>query len=444
VSDRESALDHYRARFQSFAAEMAASDQAWMGRLRREAMASFAEHGFPTTRLEGWKYTDVAPIAKSAFELATPGRLEITPSAVEELAFPIFACGLFVFVNGRFEAGLSSPLALSGDLQVESLTSLRRKAPERIKPLLARQVDCKHHPFAALNTAFVDDGALVKIPASEQVENPIHLVFISTPGGGPTVSHPRVLVHVASGGKATLIQDHVSVGEAACLTNAVSEVWLEPNASLDLVVLQRENDATFHVANVQARQRRDSSLRCHTITLGGALVRNDLAALLGEEGGHCTLNGLYLGSGERLIDNHTLVDHAVPHCSSRELYKGVLGGRSKGVFRGRVIVRPDAQKTDAVQSNPNLLLTEGAEVDSRPQLEIHADDVKCSHGSTIGQLDPEALFYLRSRGIERAAARELLTQGFASEITSALPEASLGERVRELLLERLAANGASR
>ena len=343
-----------------------------------------------------------------------------------------------MFVNGHFAPALSTPRAVSGDLHVESLAALRASDPACLQRVLGQQADTKNHAFAALNTAFLDDGAVIRLPRGQAAMQPIHLVFLSTEEPGiARATHPRVVVDAEPDSHAVIIQDHVSIGGSVRLTNAVTEIALGANASVDLIVLQRECDEAFHVSNTTARLGRDARFGIHTLTLGGALVRNDLAVLLGEEGAHVTLNGLFLGTDDGLVDNHTLVDHAVPHTTSSQLYKGVLAGKSRGVFRGRVVVRPDAQKTNAQQSNPNLIMSDGAEVDSKPQLEIHADDVKCSHGTSIGRLDDEALFYLRSRGIDTAEARMLLTQGFANEITAALPAPAVGEHVRELLLNRL-------
>jgi Fe-S cluster assembly protein SufD len=350
---------------------------------------------------------------------------------------PVFACSLVVFVDGRFEPALSAPTA--GGPEVTSLASLAHERPEEALALLADAdtVDWKGHPFAALHDAFVEDGAVVRLPRGDRLGNPLHLVFVSTGGDAPRVQHPRVIIDAGEGSEAVILQDHVSIGEGARLTNSVTQVRLGANAKIDLVLLQRESDDTFHVSQCRSVQERDSRLACHTVSLGGALVRNDLAARLSGEGAECTLRGLYVGHGDQVIDNHTWVDHAVPHCRSDELYKGVLGGASRGVFRGRVIVRPGAQKTDAVQSNPNLLLSDRAEVDTKPQLEIYADDVKCSHGSTIGQLSADALFYLRSRGIEQDAARDMLTAAFAASILEALPLPGLADALGDLLRERL-------
>jgi Fe-S cluster assembly protein SufD len=431
---------HHRSRFEAFAAERARGEPSWLGDFRREAFRHFAERGFPTTRLEEWKYTNVSRLARTPFEPAPPERGRLEHGEVEELSFPVFACSAYVFVNGHFDPALSAPRALSGEPHVRSLAELRRSEPERLESLLGSMVDTKEHAFAALNAAFLDDGAVVSVPPRTQVEQPLHLIFVSTGASGRALaSHPRVLIELGEGSRAVVIQDHVSLGEDECLTNAVVESMLGANASLDLVLFQRESDATSHFSNLAVRQERDSRLTCHTLTLGGSLVRNDAGALLADEGAECHLRGLFLGAGDRTVDNHTLVDHAVPHGTSRELYKGILTGRARGVFRGRVVVRPDAIRTDAEQSNPNLLLSAGAEIDTKPQLEIYCNDVRCSHGSTIGRMDPDALFYLRSRGLSERAARGLLTQGFANEITAALPVAPLGARALDLLVDRLRA-----
>jgi Fe-S cluster assembly protein SufD len=292
----------------------------------------------------------------------------------------------------------------------------------------------KEHPFAALNTAFLDDGAALHVPPGATALPPAHVVFLAS---REAVQHPRVLVVAGAESRVALIQDFVTLGAAPGFTNAVTEVVAGPGSRVDLVLVQREGAASFHVSNLQVRQERDSRVAVHTLTLGGSLVRNDAVLVLADEGAELDLRGLFLGGGSQLVDNHTLVDHAMPHGTSRALYKGILGGRARGVFRGRVVVRPDAQRTDALQSNPNLLLSDGARIESQPQLEIYADDVRCNHGSSIGRLDSDALFYLRARGIDEPAAREILTRGFAAEILSALPVPALGEALAELLGERL-------
>jgi Fe-S cluster assembly protein SufD len=400
-----------------------------LGALRADALASFADGGLPTTSHEEWRYTSLAGFSRLAFELA-PAEAPPSRNQVEAIAAPFFACSAYVFVDGRFTPELSSPSTLADGVRVDRLGAA-------VPPDFGSLVNVKQHPFAALNTALFEDVAVVSVPADAVAEQPIHLVFVSTGAGPPRASFPRVLIEAGRGSRALVIQDHVSLGAGPRLTAAVSEARVAENASLELVLLQRESDETFHFGSQQVRLARDARFASRTLTLGGALVRNDLAALLAAPGAECHLDGLFLGSGERLVDNHTLVDHAEPHCTSRELYKGILADRSRGVFRGRIVVRPDAQKTDAQQSNANVLLGSGAEIDTKPQLEIWADDVRCSHGASIGRLDEDALFYLRSRGIGEAAARDLLTRGFAAEVLERIGSEPLAEALGDLLLERL-------
>jgi Fe-S cluster assembly protein SufD len=414
------------------AAEKRPAEPAWLEQRRASALASFRDQGLPTTKLEAWRYTNLAALGKTSFEHAAPAA-EVSREAIERVCFPVFACSLYVFLDGRYREELSAPRALSGNTRVQT-------DPELARSHLGALVDPKQHPLAALNTALFEDVAVLRVPRDTRIEQPVHVVFASSGGTAPHVRHPRLLVVAEEGSQVQVVQDHVCLDETGAdggFSNSVCEVVVEANAQVDLVVVQRETDG-FHVSNLGLRLERDARLTSNVITLGGRLVRNDLAATLAGEGCDATLNGLFVGSGERVVDNHTLVDHAVPHGTSRQLYRGILGGASRGVFRGRVVVRPDAQKTNAQQSNPNLLLCDAAEVDTRPQLEIHADDVKCSHGSTVGQLDDDALFYLRARGISEQEARGLLTRGFAHQVLDALPVAALREGLDEHLDRSLA------
>jgi len=438
VSALEEARDRFLERHGAFAATLP-EEPGWLARLREEARSAFAERGLPHTKLEDWRYTNVTPLAKVPFELAEGPARRVEGREIEARSFPVFACSVFVFVDGRYQPELSSPRALSAGVRAESLAEVLARAPERLEPHLGRLADVKQHPFAALGTAFLRDGAVLEIPEGAALEQPIHLVFAQTAEGTPRVTHPRVLVVAGRGSRAVVIQDHVSLGEGAAFTNAVVEVELGANASLDWIGVQRENDAAFGVLLLATRQERDSRFAAHTLSLGGALVRNDVSATLVGEGAECRLRGLFVGHDDQLIDNHTLVDHAVPHGTSDELYKGVLGGRARAVFRGRVIVRPDAQKSDARQQNPNLLLSDRAQINTKPQLEIHADDVKCSHGSSIGQPEESTLFYLRSRGLSLRAARDLVVRGFAGEILRGLPLPALTEGLDEVLADVLRA-----
>jgi Fe-S cluster assembly protein SufD len=439
VNPLEAARDHYLARQREFARELG-DEPGWLAARRSEARERFAEQGFPATALEDWRHTNLAPLARVPFERARPGAA-VSREAIEELCSPLFACSLFVFVDGGFRPELSAGRALSGGVPVESLARLRAQQPERLAGLLGELVDAKRHPFAALNAAFLDDGAVLRVPEGSRDDRPVHVVFLST---GAHATHPRVLVDAAAGSRAALIVDHVSLGAQGGFSNAVCEVAAARGAEVSLVLLQRESAQSFHVSNLGVRQQRDSRVRVHTLSLGGALVRNDLGVLLADEGATCGLDGLFVAGGDALVDHHTLVDHAVPRCTSRELYKGILAGRARGVFRGRIVVRPDAQRTDAAQSNPNLLLSEGSEIDSQPQLEIYADDVKCSHGSSIGRLDADALFFLRSRGIDEPEARHMLTRAFAAEVLERLPVPALADALDEWLRARLPGAEAAR
>jgi Fe-S cluster assembly protein SufD len=436
-----SALDAASERWSGLAAEagakLGAGEAPAAAALRRAGLEAFAAAGLPSTRLEEWRYTSLTELAAHEWELPGDGASRATRDAVEALASPVFACGLLVFTNGRLVPSLST--LRSPELEVTSLAEARRRGAGRGAAKLGALVDAKQHPLAALAGALLDDGAWIRLPAGARLAQPLHLVFVSEPGGAPLAAHPRVLVEAGRGSQAVIVQDHISLGGGPAFTNAVTELHVGPGARLEHVLLQRESAAAFHASNTAAQIERDGQLGTHVVTLGGRLVRNDLQVVLAGEGAEARLSGLFLCTGERLVDNHTFVDHAVPRGTSRQLYKGVLAGRSRGVFRGRVRVRPGAQQTDAKQSNPNLLLSDAAEIDGKPQLEIHADDVKCSHGSAIGRVDEDALFYLRARGIDVAAARALLVRGFAAEVLAGLPEPALADALGDAFAELLEA-----
>jgi len=307
---------------------------------------------------------------------------------------------------------------------------------ELMGPHLARYANYEEHAFTALNTALMRDGAFVNIPDGKVVEEPIHLLFLSIAGREPTVSHSRNLIVVGKNSQATIVESYVGLGDKVYFTNAVTEIVLGENSVVEHVRLQRESEKAFHISTLQVQQNRSSMFSGHSVSVGGALVRNDVNAVLDGEGVDCTLNGLYLVTGRQHVDNHTRIDHVKPHGTSRELYKGILDDESRGVFNGKVVVWKDAQKTDAKQTNKNMLLSEGAEINSKPQLEILADDVKCTHGTTVGQLEEEQLFYLRSRGLDREIAQGLLTQGFASETIGRIKIEAVRAGLEKILLTR--------
>jgi len=426
--------EHWLARFRA----ESPGGPPWLASLRRKALDHFAEAGFPHVRMEAWRHTNPAPVARSPFVAPRDAVAEIDRATLERISFPVFACSVFVFVNGRYAPALSTTPALGGWLGVSSLARDLDARPDALEGALGARAGPDAGAFAALNTAFFEDGARVRVEAgADLAAEPIHLVFITAPGDAPAAAHPRVLVEAGAGSRATVIEDHVSLAPGTTLTNAVTELDVAENASLEWIKVQREHPSAFHMAGLHARVARDGRLATHTLSFGTRLTRNDARVTLADAGAWGELRGLFVGGGDQLVDNHTWVEHAKPHGTSRELYKGVLDARARGVFNGRVVVRPDAQKTDASQQNANLLLSRQADIATQPQLEIHADDVKCTHGSTVGQLDPDALFYLRSRGIGEAEARDILMRGFVSEITGALSVAPLAERIEDLVVERL-------
>ena len=389
----------YVRRFEALRAELPGADLPWLAGLRSESMAHFAEAGFPTRRDEDWRWTDVSELASAQLE---PGEPRLSWSG-----------------GGT-------------GVRVETLALALARDPEGIREHLGGGVDPKSSGFAALNTALFDVGLVVEIEPGASPEAPIEIEIANDVEGEAAIaSFTRVLVVAGAGSRARLVERYA--GRGAYLQNGVTEVALGSAAELGHVRLQRESASAWHVANLAVRQECRSRYASHSIALGGRLARVDLTVTLVGEGAECALNGLYLARDTQLLDHHTLVDHAAPFTTSRELYKGILDGRSRGVFRGRVHVRPDAQRIDASQINRSLLLSEGAVANSKPQLEIYADDVKCSHGASVGQLSDEALFYLRSRGLGPEQARALLAFAFASEVVRSLPEGSVRNDVEELV-----------
>lgn len=429
------ATDRYLMQFEQAKDALPGAALPWLRDLRESAIARFTSLGFPTLKHEEWKYTSVAPIEKRPFRLAEQSHDGVTAERIERLALTGATGLLLVFVNGYFAPELSRLQAQHG-VTLSSLAEALEREPEILQEHLARSAD--GHAFAALNTAFMADGAYIRLAPGTVVDAPIQLLFVSTASTGDAfVAHPRNLIVAEDNSQAVIIESYAGSDESGYFTNAVTEVFTGRNAVIEHYKLQQEGRKAFHIGMLHARQDRDSAFTSYAFDLGGALVRNDIRTLLDAEGADCTLNGLYVIGGRQHVDNHTHIDHSKPHGTSREYYKGVLDGMARGVFNGKVIVHPDAQKTDAHQSNKNLLLSENAEVDTKPQLEIYADDVKCSHGATVGQLDSDAIFYLQTRGIGADEARSLLTYAFASDIVSRIRLASLRARVDEILATRL-------
>ena len=414
-------------------------ESPWLRDLRRRSLERFAELGFPTIRDEDWRYTNVAPIARTTFQAPT----QVDPRALAERLKRAPLVDLespkMVFVNGAFSPELSSLQALSPALRVSSLSEALAESPEELEPHLARYSGGQDNAFSALNTSFMRDGTFIHVPAGTVVEDPIQLLYISfgSEAQAPFVTHPRNLIVVEPNSQLVVFETHLGIENSAYLTNSVVELSAGENSVVDYYRLQQESAEALHVSTTHIQQAGNSTVRSHFIDVGGALVRNGLSAVLGGEGADTTFNGLYLVSSRRLVDNHTRLEHAAPHCNSRELYKGILRDKSRAVFHGRIVVQPGAQKTDSKQTNSNLLLSDEALVNTKPQLEIYADDVKCTHGATIGQLDEGAIFYLRSRGISKEAARSMLVHGFAKDMIGQVRLEPLRQQLSNLLFEWL-------
>jgi Fe-S cluster assembly protein SufD len=432
-------LDHYKQDYTNTRGRLSHSEPANLAQTREAALSRFLTLGFPTTRDEEWRFTSVAPIAERAFALR-----ETPPAARHRDIAPLQSADVFgaelVFVDGRFAPALSTADALPRGARAGSLVDFSAGQADGIGSHLTRVALFDRRPFVAFNTAFFADGAYIHVPAHTVVEKPIHVVFVSTgeTNGRPAMSHPRVLAVLGDDSQAAVVESYAGPNGAEYFTNVVTEIVLGENAVLDHYKLQHESTQAYHVGTIVVEAGRSASCTSHSISLGGALVRNDVIAVLAGEGGECTLNGLYLADGQRLIDNHTTIDHAMPHCGSREIYKGILAERARGVFNGKIIVRPDAQKTDAKQTNRALLLSEDAQVNSKPELEIFANDVKCTHGAAVGQLDQDAVFYLRSRGLDLAEARHLLIHAFAGDVLNRMPLVPVRNGVEAVLQRQLA------
>jgi Fe-S cluster assembly protein SufD len=416
-----------------------APENSWLDRLRQNAMDRFVEVGFPSVKEEEWKYTNVAAIARSNFQPAiTSKEAKQSDAELKQLeSVPEAGSSQLVFVDGRLRIDLSSLGAVSD--QVVAIDLAQALADERygeiVRAQLSRQADYVVNGFTALNTAFIDHGAFVYIPKGVTVAAPIHLLFIAR--GENTANFPRVLVVAAENSSATIIENYLTVEANQYFTNAVVEVVLEDGARLEHYKVQRESSDAFHVATTAVGLGRNSSYDTTTITFGARLSRHDVVVTMDHEGAECWVDGLYLVTGDQHADTHSVIDHRQPNCTSHQLYKGILDGKSRAVFNGKVFVRHNAQKTDAMQTNKNLLLSNEARVDTKPQLEILADDVKCAHGAAVGQIDQDELFYLETRGIHPDLGRNLLTYGFAEEVIAKIKLDSIRNKLDEAVLHRL-------
>ncbi len=424
-------IGNYLDRFTEFQKRAAGRELPWLRELRDRAFARFCETGFPTTHDEDWRFTNVSAISRTEFELPS-GKDLPSPADIQPFTTPGAACQL-VFVDGRFSRELSSFGILSQGVKVASLAEQIDRDPAAVEAHLGRYLNLQRDAFSALNTAFAEDGAYVYVPRGVILEQPIALLFVATASDQPLMTHPRNLVVVESQAQATIVEDYVSLGESTAFCNTATELVAGDNAVVSHYMLEREHQQAFNISTLRIQQGRSANVSSHSVLLGGGLVRNNVHPVLAGEGAECLINGLFIGSGQQHLDNYMLVEHASPHCASRQFYNGILDDHAHGVFHGRIIVHKDAQKTDAKQTNRNLLLSDDARIDTKPQLEIYADDVKCTHGATIGQMEENALFYLRSRGIDEIAARKLLLLAFASECLDRMAASAARDHVEKLI-----------
>ena len=433
-------LSTYLDSFTEFQKRAAGRDLSWLRELRENAFARFCEVGFPTTHDEDWRFTNVSAIARTPFQLARAQTL--AKDELKQFRVPGATCQL-VFVNGHFVRELSLIEKLPVGVTVNGLAEELKSNSDAVESNLGRYLNTQRDAFSALNTAFAEDGGYVHVRKGTVLETPIHLLFISTASistgsDEPLMTHPRNLIVIDREAQATIVEEYVSIGESVVFCNTATELVAGENAVVSHYMLEREHQKAFNISTLRIEQERSANVSSHSVLLGGGLVRNNVHPVLAGEGGECLINGLFIGNGRQHLDNYMLVEHASPHCSSRQFYNGILDDHAHGVFHGRIVVHKDAQKTDAKQTNRNLLLSDDAQIDTKPQLEIYADDVKCTHGATIGQIEENALFYLRSRGIDEVSARKLLLMAFAGECLDRMSASPAREHVERLIHEHLA------
>ncbi len=432
--------EDYWEKFDRFQQASSSREPAWLVAQRQAGLARFAELGFPTTEDEDWRFTNVAPITRLPLNPRGSPSGSPAPSVALQTTFGSLRGTKLVFVDGYFNQELSRVGPGEKGIEILNLAAALAASPGIVERHLGRYRQDEQNAFAALNTAFFTDGAFIFLPRGTVVRDPIHVLHLSTGGPGDVTAQIRHLVVAEAGSEATILEHYASLTEQAHVTNVVTEMVLEPGAKVEHCKFQEENSNSFHMASLHAELGRSSNFIAHSFVSGARLSRNNIRTVLAGEGIECVLNGLYITKDEQLADHHMIVEHAQPHCNSHEYFNGILDGKSRGVFHGRILVRQIAQKTDAKQTNKNLLLSDDAGVNTKPQLEIYADDVKCTHGATIGQLNEESIFYLRARGIGKERARRMLMHAFAGEIIDRIRSEPIRETLDRLVWDRLEQN----
>ncbi|MBC7526568.1 MAG: Fe-S cluster assembly protein SufD [Chthonomonadaceae bacterium] len=414
-------------------------EPGWLTSLRRAALSRFEEIGFPNRHHEEWRFTPINPILETKFTAAQAGQT-LTSEAISLLPFAEVAPVRLVFVNGFYAPEHSTIEGLPSGVTVLRLSEAMNSQSPLMETHFGRYAKFEDQPFVALNTAGFTEGAFVHIPRNAVVETPIQLLFVTVGTETAQVAYPRTLIIAEENSQSTVVESYIGVGESNYLNCPVTEIVLGDNAVLDHYKPQTESESAFHIALMQIELQKTSNFASHNLALGGAIVRNEANANFHAEGAEATLNGMYFANGSMIVDNHTSIDHAFPHCDSHEVYKGILSDKARGVFNGKIFVRQDAQKTDAKQTNQTLLLSREATIYTKPQLEIFADDVRCTHGATVGQIDENSLFYLRSRGLSVEESTNLLIYAFAGDIVERIKVPALQNAVRRELFARLPGN----
>jgi len=425
----------YLNEFKLFENSLNGESTAPIHKIRKEAISNFSNLDFPNTRDEEWKYTNISPLLKYNFKPSLE-KQDVKQEQVNKYLFDELEHSLLVFVNGHFDAGLSRIKHLPKGVIAGSIAGAIKEKSPVVEKHFGKYADYENQIFTALSTAYTKDGAFIYVPDGKIVEEAIHILFLTTESDENILTQPRNLFVAGKNSQVRLIEHYASLGENIYFTNSVTEIFADENSIVDHVKLQEENKKSFHVARMEIDQEKNSNFSSHAISLGGDIARNDFNSRFNDEGGECMMNGLFLTDGTQLFDTHSLIDHAKPHCNSHEHYKGILDDKSRGVFNGKVIVRQDAQKTNAFQENNNIILSNDALINTKPQLEIFADDVKCSHGATIGQLDEEAMFYLKSRGIGEETSKSILIHAFASDVIKSIKIKAIKDYVEKILSNR--------
>ena len=430
----EEYIDRYKSGFKKFEAGLNGQSASAIHTIRKDAFSQFENYGFPTTKLEEWKYTNVEEISKTDFNLDSADN-QLQQSDINQFFIDNLDCYKLVFVNGRFEKKLSDSFDLDSDFNILDLQDSLTE--EKVMNSLTKLADYKADSFVALNTAFMNNGIVINIKNDKFIKKPFFLLYVSTSQSNSNLNQSRILFNAEVNSQAMVIESFQSLESNSDLSNIVSEFFLAENAKVDHIKIQNQSESSFHVSNLFARQEKNSFFNTVDINLGGKITRSNSYTRLAGEGSECVLNGVYVGRETQHIDNRTVIEHEKPHCLSTEIYKGIVGDNARGVFNGKIHVHPDAQKTNAIQNNSGLLLSDSASIDTKPQLEIYADDVRCTHGATIGQLDEDALFYLRTRAIDLKQAKKMLVNAFAGEVIDQIENEVLRERIQKYINDKL-------